>query len=576
MVDITQATPMPDDQPEIVRTRPRLGELLVSMGLVAQEDIEAALAAQRDRAEPLGQVLVGLGTITPVELTRALAAHHGFDFVDLDAIVPEPSAVITLREPFCRRRGALAYRWSDGSLAVAMANPSDVFTLDDIRSLTGAELRTALAEPAQLSRAIDRAFRAGSGAEAILQLASEQLVDDSPVEAPVAAAATGDAPVIAFVDQLLTRAIGDRASDVHLEPAEGDMRVRFRIDGVLHDVMNVPRRLQAAVISRVKVMADIDIAERRLPQDGRVSASLAGRPVDLRVATLPTANGEAIILRILDRAGGLLGLDDLGFARDTIGRWKAGAAKTDGAMLVTGPTGSGKSTTLDATLSLLYDPRRSLISVEDPVEYRMGGVKQIQVNRRAGLTFASALRSILRADPDIVLVGEIRDPETARIAIEAALTGHLVLSSLHTNDAASAPVRLVDMGVDPYLVTSSVHAVMGQRLVRRLCDACRAPADTTEAALEAAAWPDEEVPPEVLWKAVGCPACAATGYRGRFAVQEVLTMSPAIAKLILAEASSDEVEAQACAEGMRTMRRDGLDKVLAGETTLEELLRVVN
>jgi type IV pilus assembly protein PilB len=378
---------------------------------------------------------------------------------------------------------------------------------------------------------------------------------------------------------LVTQAVGDRASDIHVEPAEHDLRIRFRIDGVLHEMMRSPRSIQAGVISRLKVMADINIAERRIPQDGRISMKVGGRGIDLRVATLPTVYGEKVVMRILDKGQAVLRLEELGFLPETEDRFESAYRRPYGAILVTGPTGSGKSTTLYATLNTLNQPDRNIITVEDPVEYRLPGINQVQINPKAGLTFASALRSILRSDPDIVLVGEIRDRETAVIGVEAALTGHLLLSTLHTNDAASTPLRLVEMGVEPFLVTSALDCVVAQRLARRLCDKCKDPYQPTDAELREAGWPMEDVEQgdwPTLHRAVGCAACGRTGYKGRFALHEVMIVTEEIERLIIERRSTEDLQKTAEMQGMLTLKSDGLRKVGMGQTSLEEIFRVVN
>ncbi len=559
-------------------TRQRIGDLLVDEGLVTEEQIAAALAEQRDTGERLGKLLVASGTITEAQLVSVLARQYGLDFVDLDEHVPDFAASRLVRESFARRHRALAIAWDEGRLVVAMVNPVDVFALDDIRSMTGHDVKPVMAEPSQLMRAIDRVW--SSNAEDIMQLASDQTEEEAEDGAlSNLREATDDAPVVRFVNELITRAVTGRASDIHLEPGERELRIRFRVDGVLQDVMTVPRSMQGSVVSRLKIMGDLDIAERRLPQDGRMTIALPnGGKVDLRLVTLPTSQGEALVIRILDRSSGLLTIGDLGFLPETLERYRASYRKPWGAVLVTGPTGSGKSTTLYAALSELNDPQRGIVTVEDPIEYHLQGIKQVQVNRKAGLTFSNALRSILRADPDVVLVGEIRDRETATIAVEAALTGHVVLSTLHTNDAASTPARLLDMGVEPFLVTSAVTCVLAQRLVRRLCQRCRVPQQPTPEELAGAGWTDHiaaQVDRPTFYRPEGCASCSQSGYKGRFAIHEVMPVTEEITHLVLSRASSESVEHLAVEQGMITLREDGLRKAAAGTTTLEELFRVV-
>ena len=567
---------MREMDPPRTTTRPRLGDLLVNEGLVSEQEITAALAEQQETGERLGRILVAHRVISEVDLVRSLSRQFGLDFVDLDEQVPDFTASRLVRESFARRHRALAIGWEGKRLVVAMVNPVDVFALDDIRSMTGHDVKPVMAEPSQLTRAIDRVW--SSKTEDIVRQVTDS-IDEPAVETSLGnlREAVDDAPVVMFVNELITRAVDSRASDIHLEPGERELRIRFRVDGVLHDVMTVPRAIQASVVSRLKVMAEIDIAERRLPQDGRMTLSLPSSKVDLRLVTLPTAQGEALVIRILDRSSGLLSIEELGFLPETLRRYRESYRRPWGAVLVTGPTGSGKSTTLYASISALNDPQRGIITVEDPIEYRLPGIKQVQVNRKAGLTFSNALRSILRADPDVVLVGEIRDQETATIAIEAALTGHLVLTTLHTNDAASTPARLLDMGLEPFLVTSAVTSVLAQRLVRRLCKKCRQPCDLSKEELASAGWSEAvagAVEQPEFYRAVGCGSCSNSGYRGRFAVQEVMLLSDEIAHLVASGAASETVRAVAVEQGMVSMRDDGLRKVAAGHTTLEELLRV--
>ncbi|HUP70655.1 MAG TPA: ATPase, T2SS/T4P/T4SS family [Acidimicrobiales bacterium] len=563
------------------RTRQRLGDLLVSEGLITEAQLTAALADQKRGGERLGRILVGNQAISEAQLVRTLARHFGLDSVDLDETVPDFNACRLLRESFARRHNALAIGWDDGRLVVAMANPADVFALDDIRSMTGYEVKPVMAEPTQLTRSIDRVWN--SKAEEMMRLASdtaEEFETDDGSDGGLTSLreAAEDAPVIQFVNELVSRAVHDGASDVHMEPGERELRIRFRIDGVLHDIMTVPRVIRASVVSRLKIMGELNIAERRVPQDGRVTMKLPSGNVDLRLVTLPTTQGECLVIRILDRAGGLLQIEDLGFLPATLGRYRTCYRRPWGAVLATGPTGSGKSTTLYATLTELHDPQRNIVTVEDPVEYYMGGIKQMQVNRKAGLTFASALRSIVRADPDIILVGEIRDAETATIAIEAALTGHVVLSTLHTNDAASTPARLIDMGVEPFLVTSAITGILAQRLVRRLCERCKQPYDPSKEELLTSGWTEElhdAAGRPQFYRAVGCVLCSRSGYRGRFAIHEVMPVTEELTQLILARATSDQVSRLAAEQGMITLREDGLYKVAMGQTTFEELFRVV-
>jgi type IV pilus assembly protein PilB len=392
-------------------------------------------------------------------------------------------------------------------------------------------------------------------------------------------AVTEEAPIVRYVNLLILQALNERASDIHVEPTETDLRIRYRIDGVLHDVSTAPRAIAPAVTTRLKVMADMNVAEHRVPQDGRISLKVGAKGIDLRMATLPTIHGEKVVMRVLDKSSVVLGFDSLGFDEDMLKIYESVYTKPYGTILVTGPTGSGKSTTLYTTLTALNSPEKNIITVEDPVELPLRGVNQVQLNLKAGLTFASALKAILRSDPDIVLVGEIRDQETAVIAIEAALTGHMVLATLHTNSAASTPMRLIEMGIEPFLVTSALSAVVAQRLARRLCMHCKAPYQPTEADIVVAGWTMEEVDAEgeipQVYRAVGCSACANTGYRGRKALAELMPMSEEIERMIIEGGSVDEIHRLAVTQGMVTLRQSGLRKAIEGETTLEEVLRVV-
>ena len=546
--------------------------------LITEADLDAALKEQTQNGRPLGRILIDAGTVSEADVVRTLAAQVGIDFVDLGDVSIDHGVVLLITEVMARRYLALPIGWDNHRLVIAMADPSNVFALDDIRAMTGHEVKAVVATPSQIGELIDHYYRIDTEVDTVAQLAFDESDDTDEAALASLHEVVEDAPIVKFVNLLINQAVGDRASDIHVEPTESDLRIRFRIDGVLHEVMHAPRGIQNGVISRIKLMADINIAERRLPQDGRISMKIGGRAIDLRVATLPTVYGEKIVLRILDKSNALLRLEELGFLPETLQRFSGAYRKPYGTILVTGPTGSGKSTTLYATLNILNKPDRNIITVEDPVEYRLPGINQVQIHPKAGLTFAAALRSILRSDPDIVLVGEIRDRETAVIAIEAALTGHLVLSTLHTNDAASTPMRLVEMGVEPFLVTSALDAVVAQRLARKLCDKCKEPYQPSEAELVSASWAmDTLVGDEwpTLHRAVGCSSCGRTGYRGRFGVHEVLVLNEELERAIIEHRSSDDIAKIARMHGMLTLRQDGLRKAAMGKTSLEEIFRVV-
>jgi len=557
----------------VKRKSKQLGQILIELGFITPEQLETALEEHRKTPKSLGRVLIDLGMIKEADLVRALAEQVGLEFVDLNEFPIDATATVLLPEALSRRYRAIPIGERDGRLLVAMSDPANVYALDDIRTIIGREVQPVVATANDVEQAIQKFSGMDSQVEAMASIAAEA-VDETTAELEEA---LEDAPIVKLVNAIMTQAVGDRASDVHLEPAELNVRIRFRVDGVLHEPMPpAPKNIQGGLISRLKVMADLNIAERRVPQDGRISMKVGGRALDLRVATLPTVHGEKVVIRVLDKSNALLRLEDLGFLENAYDRFSDSFRKPYGAILVTGPTGSGKSTTMYSTLNILNEESKNNITVEDPVEYRLAGVNQMQVNPKAGLTFASALRSILRADPDIVLIGEIRDKETATIAIEAALTGHLVLSSLHTNDAPSAISRLVEMDVETFLVASAIDAVVAQRLARKLCERCNVQYKPEPAELEAAGFP-EWLWPEIpeLRKSQGCPACANTGYRGRIGLYEVMQMSEEIERLTVERASADAIRTVAVQQGMMTLRDDGLEKARMGITTLDEVARVV-
>jgi type IV pilus assembly protein PilB len=468
------------------------------------------------------------------------------------------------------RHRVLGLSISDTEIEVGITDPGDVVALDDVRAATGLIVRPVVVARTELRKIIERLRRE----ENDLGDVAEALRAEQSAATPNLTSVGDDAPIVRYVNSLLEQAIQNRASDLHLEPTENDMRVRYRIDGVMHEIDTVPRHVQSALISRLKIMSNVDITERRVPQNGRITVQVNQRAIDLRLATLPTVWGEKVVLRVLDTGGINLELDALGFTTANYERFAASYRKPHGMVLVTGPTGSGKSTTLYATLAAISKPTVNIITVEDPVEYRLPGVNQVQVDQKAGLTFAAILPAILRSDPDVVLIGEIRDRVTAQLAVEAALTGHLVLSTLHTNNAPSAVTRLTEMGIEPFLVGSSVDCVLAQRLARRLCDWCKQEYAPTEPELAAARWPEGLAAPTTLWQPGGCRTCSGTGYHGRIALHEVMPMSDEIEKLTISRASATDLQKVAMAEGMRELRVDGLGKAADGLTSIQEVLRV--
>ena len=555
----------------------QLGDILLEEGLVTEGQLMAALDEQVSRGESLGRVLVEIGMLSEAQLVQALARQVGMEFVELSDYPVDRTAVAALPAAVCRRYTVLPVGFGDGALLLAMANPGNVVAVDDARAISGLPVRPVVATHDDLLAAIDRFCRADEEIDELASAFEEEIAGPDDVDlSKVGDHVDDDAPIVRFVNILVTQAIQDRASDIHIEPTEKDLLVRYRIDGVLHEMQRAPKQVQSGVISRLKIMSDIDIAERRKPQDGRMSVNHNGRKIDLRVATLPTVWGEKVVMRILDNSTASLDLRELSFLDDNYETYRESYTKPYGMILVTGPTGSGKSTTLYATLNAVARPEINVITVEDPVEYRLPGINQVQVNPKAGLTFASALRSILRSDPDVVLLGEIRDHETAQIAIEAALTGHLVLSTLHTNDAPSAVTRLVEMGIEPFLVGSALDCVVAQRLARRLCVKCKEPYVPSEVELIGARFPwspGEELP--TLYRPAGCTACSRTGYKGRMALHEVMRVTEDIERHAVAHSSAAEIGRTARDQGMITLRDDGWTKVLLGDTSVEEILRVV-
>ncbi len=550
----------------------RLSDLLLLQGHVSGDDLGRAMDEQQATGEPLPEVLLRLQLLSAHQLYRVLADHLGLQFVDLAEHQIDPGAVGLIPEAMARRHTMVPIGFGgQGALIVAMNDPSNVLAIDDARNVSDLEIQPVVAAPNEIVAAIDRYSRMGDAVEDAFEGVAEEEDDDL-------AAMTGaaqDAPVVKFVNALIAQGVQDRASDLHFEPQEHELRVRYRVDGVLHEVTRQRRSIHAGVVSRLKIMAGLDIAERRVPQDGRVSLRTAGKEIDLRVSSLPTVHGEKLVLRILDKNSSLLDLRELSLLPENYRRYERSFRKPYGMVLVTGPTGSGKSTTLYATLNEINGPTVNTVTVEDPVEYQLPGISQVPINARAGLSFPRALRSILRQDPDIVLVGEMRDLETAQIGTQAALTGHLVLSTLHTNDAPSAVTRLTEMGIEGFLVASAVDCVLAQRLGRRLCRQCREPYRPERAQLDSLgmALDGDDVP--TLYRPVGCPSCAQSGYRGRLAFHEVMSVTEEIARAIVERASTDEVARLARAQGMRTLREDALEKVRSGETALEEVARVI-
>jgi type IV pilus assembly protein PilB len=535
----------------------------------------AALERATREAEQTGRsiraVLINDNIVTEDQLTEASAEANGFTFVDLVGYPIDPNAVNTIPLPLVLRHRVLGLTVDEHEIVVGITDPDDIMALDDVRAATGLQVRPVVVARSELRKIIERLRREESdlGDLAASLRSSEQTAVSNLAQVDE------DAPIVRYVNSLLEQAIQNRASDLHLEPTEHDLRMRYRIDGVLHEIDRVPRDVQGALVSRLKIMSNVDITEKRVPQNGRITVQLGQRKVDLRLATLPTVWGEKVVLRVLDTGGMDLQLRKLGFTDQNYWRFSTSFKKPHGMVLVTGPTGSGKSTTLYATLTEISEPTVNIITVEDPVEYRLPGINQVQVDAKAGMTFAAVLPAILRSDPDVVLIGEIRDRVTAQLAVEASLTGHLVLSTLHTNDAPSAVTRLIEMGIEPFLVGSSLDGVLAQRLCRRLCDWCKEQYEPTEQELMAARWPEHVVNhPRSLWKPVGCRTCSNTGYRGRLALHEVMPVTESIERLAVQRASANDIHRVALAEGMHDLRVDGLYKAAEGHTSVQEIIRV--
>jgi type IV pilus assembly protein PilB len=552
-----------------------LTEILILRGVVPIESLDAVSGAWGED-EGAVKALVEKGVVSEVQLASARAAQADLPFVELLEYPVDRTAVSLVPAAMCRRYQIIPIAIIGDILTLAMVDPGDVFAIDDVRAAARMQVRPVVAAPSDIRQAIDRYHRADGELSDLTTALEEESESADVVVAGSSDAMEDDAPIVRFVNLLISQAIQDKASDIHIEPGEREVHVRYRIDGVLHQMQSAPKAIQNGVISRLKIMSDIDIAERRKPQDGRMSVTHGGRKIDLRVATLPTVWGEKVVMRILDTSSTTVSMDNLALLPRNFAAYKSSYVKPYGMILVTGPTGSGKSTTLYTTLATVSRPEINVITVEDPVEYRMPGINQVQVNPKAGLTFASALRSILRSDPDVVLIGEIRDHETAQIAIEASLTGHLVLSTLHTNDAPSAITRLTEMGIEPFLVGSALDCVVAQRLARRLCERCKAPYEHDPEQLAHLRFGfDPNRPAPTLYRPVGCPNCSNTGYRGRIALHEVMLVTEEIERLAVKRASGAEIGKVAMEQGLIPLRWDGWAKVQMGLTSVEEIMRVV-
>lgn len=553
------------------KLKKRLGDLLIEAGLISYEQLEQALTLQEKMGKRLGKVLMELGYISGQSMIEVLEFQLGVPRMDLNLVNIDAETAGLIPEAVAKRYQVIPIRRERNKVVLAVADPTNIFAIDDVQLATGLPVEVVMATESEIERAINRAY----GVRETVQKAIQQLQTSGKLLLPDdITVAESDSPMISIVNSLLQQAAKEGASDIHIEPQEKDVRVRFRVDGVLREIMFFPKRLQGALTSRLKIMSDMDISERRIPQDGRFKLHFTGRGIDIRISTLPTIYGEKIVGRLLDQGSALLDIEKLGFAAVNMRRFKDICQKPCGLVLVTGPTGSGKTTTLYSALSRYSTTEKNIITVEDPVEYRLPGINQVNINHRAGLDFANTLRAILRQDPNIIMVGEIRDLKTAEIALRAALTGHLVLSTLHTNDASSAVTRLVDMGMEAYLVASSVSGILSQRLVRCICRQCKTPYGVEPNSPEYIFVGANHGQPLQLYRGMGCLTCNHTGYRGRVGIHEVLPMTADIRALIMQGGSADVIAEAAKREGMLTMVQDGLQKALAGITTLAEVMRV--
>lgn len=549
-----------------------LGHLLVRKGIVTPEQVDEALEIQKQTREKLGTILVNKGYCKEEEIARALATKTGFDFMSLNDVEIDTGVVSLIGAEAALKYRAVPISVRGNEMYVAMENPNDVVAIDDLGLLTGLIIKPIVVSDTEIESVLNNLIN--------LKLdAPVEEVPEPPVQEEVVAISESvDPPAVQMVNQILSAALRTNASDIHIESQEKNMRVRYRIDGVLHEMMTQPMRMHAAITSRIKVLGGMDISEKRVPQDGRATVRIEDKNVDIRIATLPSAYGESLTIRMLPRDEKIFNIRELGFPQQSFETYEKMMKLPYGFILVTGPTGSGKSTTLYAMLKELNTPDKNIITLEDPMERRIVGINQIQMNEKAGMTFASGLRSILRNDPDIIMVGEIRDAETAKIAVESALTGHLVLSTLHTNNAASSVIRLIEMGVEPYLISSSLAGVLAQRLVRVLCPRCKQPYHLSGKEI-AELVPDFPLAPEedsvTIFKPVGCIHCNNTGYLGRTGIFELLTVTENIRKLVIRDASLAAIQSTADDDGMITMRADGLNKVRQGITSVEEILRVI-
>ena len=559
-----------------------LSDILYKKGLISDKDVDKITKIQEDTHKEFQKIIIDYGILKKDELMIALADEMGVKYVNLNNLNIDPSIVALISEEIARRHQIISIDKDENNLTVAMANPLDVFVHDELKMRLGYNIDAVLAYSEDINKALDKIFGVADSnwdqvAGAIEDI-SVTVLKEEEKDADISAVTEGKkAPIIALVNLIILRAVKEKASDIHIEPFDHEnIIIRYRLDGILHDAMYLPRRLHLAIISRVKIISDLDIAERRLPQDGRIQINIGEKKINIRVSILLSVNGESAVLRILDPASILLDLNSLGFSKDILPKFQSLIKKPNGIILITGPTGSGKSTTLYATLNILNSMEQKIMTIEDPVEYQLKGIIQVQAKPKIGLTFAAGLRSFFRQDPDIMLVGEIRDKETAEIAVQAALTGHLVLSTLHTNDAPSSVIRLIDMGIEPFLISSSVIGIIAQRLVRRICPKCKKEVKLTLEVEKILKEYGIDLNQINLYKGEGCPYCIGTGYKGRIAIFELLIITDTIRELITKNVTAVKLRETAIMEGMCLLKEDGLKKVCEGITTIDEVLRVAS
>lgn len=552
--------------------RKRLGDILLLAGVISQDQVQKALDLQKQKGIRLGKALIQMGFITSHDIIKALSEQLNIPYVSLGSYQIDQSVIPLIPENIARANQMVPLFKIAKSLTVAMVDPLDVFAIDEISRKTGLEIEPAVCGEDELNQSLDYYYGSRSSIDEVVQIIQEEEPEEAEVEEPALKEAAEDAPVIRLVNLIFSQAVKEKASDIHIEPEEDKIQVRYRIDGVLRKFYEQPKNLQGSIISRIKIMSELDIAERRLPQDGRFQMKVDGHDVDVRVSTIPTVNGENIVMRLLDKSNIIAKIEDLGFSPAMLKQFKNLISSPYGIILVTGPTGSGKTTTLYSALHQMNATEKNIMTIEDPIEYRLPNIRQSQVNPKIGLTFAAGLRSFLRQDPDIIMVGEIRDGETATVAVQAALTGHLVLSTLHTNDAPGAISRLIDMGVETFLVSSSLNGVIAQRLVRKICEKCKESYEPGETLLKELRIKSGTEPLK-FYRGKGCRACKDIGYSGRMAIFELLLIDRILQEMIVSHASLSKIREYAQKNGMRSLRMDGLWKASLGLTSIEEVVR---